>query len=88
MGRTGEKDLIPSVMALIEASGEEGMTTGEIILALSHLYDFTEEDDQESNSQTGNYKWQQIVRNLRSNRTLERRGLARYENRKFYATKK
>ena len=85
MGRTSEVDLIPSVMALIKASGEEGMSTGEIITALSKLYDFTEEDDQESSSQRGNYKWQQVVRNLRSNRTLERRGLARYENRRFYS---
>lgn len=85
MARTGEKDLIPDVMELIKASGEDGMSTGELIVALSKQYNFTEEDDQESKSQTGNYKWQQIVRNLRSNRTLERRGLARYENRRFYA---
>ena len=85
MGRTGERDLIPSVVALIKASGEEGMSTREIISALAVLYKFTTEDNQASKSQDGNYKWQQVVRNLRSNRTLEKKGLARYENRRFYA---
>ena len=68
----------------IIASGS-GMATREVRSKLEETLNLSEEDIQE-NPSTNYPRWYQIINNLRSNKTLEKRGLARFENRKWYIT--
>ena len=84
MERTTEKELAPLALAFIKWRGKEGASTSDLRLYFSKWFPFTEDDLKESTSHYGNYKWLQVVSNLKSNKTLEKTGLVTFIDKKFY----
>lgn len=82
MGRTTEHDLKPLAIEYIKEKGSA--STKDLIIHFARTYKFTEDDLEESRSQEGNYKWMQIVRNFKSNKTLEKTNLIEYYDRKYH----
>lgn len=76
MGRTRERELIlPALQIMVDRGGK--ITTRELIVALRKVLQPSGEDLDILESRIDD-KFSQIVRNLRSHKTFERLGLARY----------
>lgn len=82
---TQEKLVIPFLWVI---SLRDGLSTGEIRDAIEPMISLADIDIESNPSQEehGIPRWHQIVNNLKSNKVLEKRGLAEYFNRRWFIT--
>src|SRR5260221_202993 len=77
--RISENQLILPALWLLNEAGEAGVNTSELIIALRALLRPTGEDLEILDNRNDD-KFSQKVRNLKSHKTLEAQGVAKYQN--------
>ena len=82
---TQEKLVVPFLWTI---SLRDGLSTGEVRDAIEPMVNLSEQDWTPNPSQedSGTPRWYQIVNNLKSNKVLEKKGLADFINRRWFIT--
>lgn len=87
MTYTEEQEIILPTLKLLKEN-TQGLTTTQIKKALINTLPLSKEDNEPSPTRKGEIKFEQIIRNLKSHDTLEKKGLATYKNGLFKITDK